>query len=251
MLLSPAEPALSETTDQTKRLTRPPRIDKGNIELTDRDLRCVRWIGEQYTIRFDTVQKLLGREPKNFNDHAPVNGVLSERNTRKAMRRWLDEGLVDYRKFLFAERGYVWLTHKGMQTAQLSYKPYTPAVGSLTHLHALNELRLKLEERYQERLSWTCERELRRAYEHLAPDQRRVWHVPDAVITLDQRQEVALEVELTQKTDQRLIETVARLMQQYKGVWYFVSDDVRDAVVKAIGSRTQTFRVYNFAEVLT
>src|SRR5205814_1467021 len=155
-----------------------------------------------------------------------------------------------YRKFLFAERGYVWLTHKGMQAAQLTYKPYTPAVGSLAHLHALTQLRLKLEARYQERLTWTGERELRRAYEHLAPDQRRVWHVPDAVLTLDQRQEVAIEVELTQKTDQRLTETVARLTQQYKGVWYFVADDVREAITKAIGSRTQIFRVYSFAEVL-
>lgn len=71
-------------------------------------------------------------------------------NTRKALRRWFDEGLVDYRKFLFAERGYVWLTHKGMQAAQLSYKPYLPAEGSLTHLHALNQLHLKLEEHLEE-----------------------------------------------------------------------------------------------------
>src|SRR5204863_7929133 len=103
----------------------------------------------------------------------------------------------------------------------------------------------------QKRYAWTADRELRRSSEYRAPDQRRVWHVPDAVITLDQRQEVALEVELTQKTDQRLTETVARLTQQYKGVWYFVTDDVREAVVKAIGSRTQSFRVYRFAEVLT
>ena len=31
--------------------------------------------------------------------------------------------------------------------------------------HYLNELRLKLEERYKERMTWTCEHDLRRAYE--------------------------------------------------------------------------------------
>src|SRR5690349_4649438 len=96
---------------------RPPRIDKGTIELTDRDLRCLRWIGEQYTVRFDTLQKLLGREPQNLNDNTPHNGVLSERNTRKVIRRWFDEGLVTYKKILVAEPGYVWLTVIGMKTA--------------------------------------------------------------------------------------------------------------------------------------
>jgi len=250
MQASSPEPTVSEPIEHTHHPTRAPRIDKGSIELTDRDLRCVRWIGEQYTVRFDTLQKLLGREPKHTNGHAPIDGILSERNTRKAIRRWVDAGLVVYKKILFAERGYVWLTSLGLKTASLNYKPHTPAVASLPHLHVLNELRLKLEGRYQGRLSWMAERELRRIHERLDKAKRRGWHLPDAVITLDQKV-VAIEVELTQKTDQRLTETVERLTQQYQGVWYFVADDVHDAVVQAIGNRSQSFRVYRLAEVLT
>src|SRR5436305_13550368 len=93
-----AASTVSEVPDQPQRPMRPPRIDKGTIELTAHDLRCLRWLGEQYTVRFDTLQKLLGREPQNLNDHTPRDGVLSERNTRKVVRRWLDEGLVTYKK---------------------------------------------------------------------------------------------------------------------------------------------------------
>lgn len=244
---APTEPTDAKPPDYPQR---PPRIDKGSIRLTDRDLRCVRWIGEQYTVRFDTLQKLLGREPQQDHSAVPVHGVLSERNTRRAIRRWFDEDLVVYKKILFAEPGYVWLTALGLKAAHLDYKPYQPAVASLPHSHVLNELRLKLEGRYQARLTWVAERELRRGHERLDKDKRRGWHLPDAVVTLDQKA-IAIEVELTQKTDRRLTETVERLTQQYQGVWYFVSDDVREAVVKAIGTRTQIFRVYPLAEVLT
>jgi hypothetical protein len=233
----------------TTRPERPPRHDKGTVEITERDIRTLRWIGEQYAVRFDTLQKLLGRDPKNLNDHAPVDGILSERNTRKAVRRWLDEGLVDYRKLLFAERGYVWLTYKGSKAAKLLYKTYSPSISPLNHFHHLNELRLNLEVRYKERLIWTCERELRRAHERLDKDKKKGWHMPDALITLDGR-EIAVEAEITQKSDKRLAETIEQLARQYKAVWYFVAEDTREAVVKAIGSRTQTFRVYSFAEVV-
>ena len=219
-------------------------------QLTARDERVLRWIGEQYIVRFEILQRLLGREPKNLNDNFPVNGVLSERNTRKAIRRWLDEGLVEYRKFLFAERGYVWLTYKGMRTANLRYKTYSPAIASLAHFQRINELRVNLEERYKERLTWTCERELRRVYELMSAEKKKSWHLPDAVVTLEARQEIAIEVEITQKSDKRLLETVERLVQQYKGVWYFVTDETREAVVKAIGSRAQILRVYNLDEVV-
>lgn len=244
------EPTQAAPSEHSQRPARQPRIDKGNIVLTERDLRCLRWIGEQYTIRFDMLQKLLGRAAKQANSAAPINGVLSERNTRKAIRRWFDTGLVTYKKILFAEPGYVWLTALGMKTAQLPYKPYTPAVASLPHLHALAALRLNLEGHYQTRLTWTAERELRRTQERLGKAQRSGWHLPDALVTLDE-QVVAIEVELTLKSDQRLSETVERLAQQYAGVWYFVTDEVRAAVDKAIGKRTQTFRVYRLAELLT
>src|SRR5215210_9183100 len=131
MLPLPTEPPVSELPDQTQHPARPYRIDKGSIELTDRDLYCLRWIGEQYIVRFDTLQKLLGRDPKNLNDNAPHNGVLSERNTRKVMRRWLDAGFITYKKIFVAERGYLWLTPLGMKAAKLNYKLYLPAVGSL------------------------------------------------------------------------------------------------------------------------
>jgi hypothetical protein len=234
----------------TDDIVRPPRIDKDMIQLTDRDFHVLRWLGEQYIVRFDLIQRLLGRDPKNLNDNSPKKGVLSERNTRREIRRWMEEELVEYRKFLFAEPGYVWLTYKGMRTANLLYKTYTPTIGSLQHFHRINELRVSLEARYQGRLTWACEREQRRLYELMPNEKKKTWHLPDAVITLEERQEIAIEVEITQKTDKRLTETVERLAQQYKGVWYFVTDTTREAVTKAIGSRTQSFRIYSFAEVV-
>ena len=39
------------------------RSDKGTTKLSPRDIRCLRWIGEQYAIRFDQLQVLVGEEP--------------------------------------------------------------------------------------------------------------------------------------------------------------------------------------------
>jgi hypothetical protein len=243
------EEDIVEFTEQLPK-ERKPRAEKRIVEITDRDKRAIKWIGEQYAVRFDTVQKLLGREPKNTNDFVPVNGVLSARNTRHAIGRWVTEGLVVQKKFLFEDPGWLWLTNRGLHAVQLNYCLYLPSLGNLNHLHHLNELRITLENRYKERLTWKSERELRQAFERMSRDHKKDWHIVDAVITVDGGPEVGIEVELTQKSERRHTELVERLSRQYKGVWYFVTDDTKNAVERAIDKRRHIFRVYNFAEVL-
>jgi hypothetical protein len=41
---------------------RKPRCDRGQIQVTERDLWVLRWIGEQYAVRLDHLQELLGRK---------------------------------------------------------------------------------------------------------------------------------------------------------------------------------------------
>src|SRR6266568_8461087 len=51
-----------KTTVDNKKARRKTRCDKGQIQLTDRDLWVLHWIAEQYAARLDQVQNLLGQE---------------------------------------------------------------------------------------------------------------------------------------------------------------------------------------------
>src|SRR5258708_13263350 len=65
------------------------RSDTGT-RLTERDLLALRLIGEQYALRFDQLQALLGHHAKAHTKHA---GMLSASPTRHALARWQHAGL--------------------------------------------------------------------------------------------------------------------------------------------------------------
>jgi len=71
---------------------RKPRRDKGTRLMTMRDLWVLRWIGEQYAIRFDQLQQLLSREPGHHSlDKAPGSHGVTDSAVDQVIRRWLLE----------------------------------------------------------------------------------------------------------------------------------------------------------------
>src|SRR5690242_8449928 len=85
------------------------RQDKGVMRWTERDLEALPWIGEQYAIRMDQLQALLGRwatEPTR------VPGQLGIETVRKLVQRWKQAGLVESAVLVRNQPGWVWLTRR-------------------------------------------------------------------------------------------------------------------------------------------
>jgi hypothetical protein len=264
-------PSESERTTITTP-SRQPRRDRGFPQLTQRDLTTLTWIGEQYAVRFDHLQRLLARQP---GKPTRVEGVLSATTTSDIISRWQRAGLADIRKLLVDELAWIWLTPAGLREIGLHYVPYRPQAFTLPHLHAINNVRLLIETQgsrpnEQGVLIWQSERSLRATEAALRGMRAKGAvrpHVPDAVVRLDvgrlgassadmERQssrvvQVAVEVELTAKSHERLTEVLDTLVSRYPAVWYFVAPDVVRSVAQALAEleveSRRLVRVYSLA----
>lgn len=217
------------------------RSDKGLIRLTDRDLLTLRWIGEQYAVRLDILQRLLGRDTQQVTKEP---GIVTESTARRVIGRWKAEGLVESRKFFFGKPEWVWLTTDGLSQMNLQYRTWSPKVSTLNHFHGVNQVRLRIEKNYEESFTWRSERALRRAYR----DDKGV-HVPDAEL-LHEAGVIGIEVELTQKSQQRLSDIMEKLAHQYEQVWYFVNQMTEQAVRAAIADFGEgKFHLYDMERV--
>ena len=203
-----------------------PRSDKGNVLVTRRDWTTLQWIGEQYVVRLDHVQTLLGRMA---GKGAKVPGQISRNAARLVVARWMRAGLVHSRKILAYEPPWVWVTAKGLQELGLPFKPYTPSLARLVHLGCINAVRLRLERQYPDDV-WYSERELRAdmVYEKGATFP----HMPDGLLETEAG-DIAIEVELTAKKPEVLQAILQELVQEYAQAWYFVNQETYDAVQSA------------------
>ncbi len=197
------------------------------------------WIGDQYAVRLDTLQELLGRDTRQPTKD---DGYVSASTARRVVARWQQEGLADARKYFYRQPEWVWLTRQGLVQMNLNYSNWSPSVGILNHLHDLNRVRIRIEDQFTE-CYWRSERDLRR--EHRT-DKR--FHIADGEVHLN-GQVIAVEVELTQKSMSRVTDIIRRLSHQYDRIWYFVNDQTRPVIEKAVGDRAEKFRLYDIDKV--
>jgi hypothetical protein len=206
-----------------KRAGRKPRRDRGP-RLTSRDLLALRWIGEQYALRFDQLQVLLAR-------HSPgaiqAEGCVSASTARHTIDRWELAGLAVCKKILADEPGYCWLTPAGLRTADLPFRPFTPAPASLAHIFWCARARLLLTAKHPA-WSWKSERWLRTEL-----DQRvKSVKLPDALLVAEDGTTIALEVELTQKNTLKLEEILKARTLVYEQTVYFAPPAVARALTQ-------------------
>lgn len=202
-------------------------------QLTPRWEYALRFVGQQGAVRFDQLQKLLGRlSPQPQDMKQP--GILTAERTRKLLRRWTDEDLYCYRVFYARQRGWIWLTRKGLKFADLDLRYYEPAPSSLAHLFALNEIRLMIEARRPADL-WISERQLR-VFRDAAIQAGNVSHLPDAELCNAQGQVNGIECELTVKSEKRLEEILFDLAanKRYSTIWYFAPEHVYATLTKML-----------------
>ncbi len=207
------------------------RRDAGYRKLMDRDLTALAWIGEQWTVRSDHLQHVLGRSTDTL--YSP----LSPAATREVVGRWVRAGWVDARKIFGTQPAWVWLTRAGLDAVGLPYRDWMPKESGLGHFHAVNAVRVWLEGEDMKTgqiKAWVSERQLR--YDHGQQGfvgGGRV-HVPDAVVQYD-GYDIAIEVELSAKSMQRTKDIMAELVNRktYRAVFYFVTKASKGVVQEA------------------
>ncbi|HLI89091.1 MAG TPA: hypothetical protein VKV37_10420 [Ktedonobacteraceae bacterium] len=202
------------------------RCDKGQVQITERDIDALLWIGEQYAARFDQLQTVLGRQAGRG---AHYENWISMSAVRLVANRWISARLVEVRKITALDPPWVWLTAQGLRQFHLPYKVYVPTLGSLAHLFAINEVRLILEWNHPAG-RWESERSLRAGLVHRKGE--RFPHLPDGEFGL-KGQIIAIEVERSPKKPEELLENLEELTACYAQVWYYATRKTRSGLVEA------------------
>lgn len=229
---------LIHTSMNEAKKKRKQRSDKGTLKLSARDLRCLRFIGEQYAVRFDQLQVLAGAEPGKPTREV---GKVAYSTALSLVNRWRKMHLVEYRKFFLNEPHWVWLTREGIELIGLPYRVWEANALSLAHIYWVNQVRFYAQRRYPA-ARWISERDLK--YE-----EGRKAHVPDAELDTGDGT-VAIEVELTRKKPMRLALILRQLLTDYKNgtIWYFTNHEtnqiVKAALLKFREEQQKQFRVY-------
>lgn len=197
------------------------RPDIGS-RFSENDSSSLRWFCEQGGGQFTHVQKILARLSPN-PERLAVPGMLSVHRTRKKIAKWRQEGLIEYKTFLADEKGWLWLTRRGqgyVGLADLRY--YEPKLESLRHLYYVNQARLYIEQQRSGDI-WKSERLIR--YEQPAlPAGKKAPHIPDGLLMKATGEIIAaIEVELSAKKRDRVLEVLKELSSLYHRTWYFVA----------------------------
>jgi DNA-binding transcriptional ArsR family regulator len=177
-------------------LSRPTTEVEGAL-IRRRDLNAVAWIGDQYAGRVDQLERLMDCSPRTM---------------QRTLARLREAGLVSVRRVLAGEPAWVFPTSAGLRACGSSFGVWAPRIGLLSHVAAVNDVRLHIERR-SPGSGWICERALGR-------DRTGGEHLPDGVVLVD-GQRVAIEVELTIKSRRRVTAILDELTARYDTVIYF------------------------------
>lgn len=223
----------------------------GSVE---RDVRALRWVGEQFGVEWDVLAVLLGRLSPGG-----ARGPLGFRGTRQVYDRWVRQGLAV--KWRVGQSGRLWVVPTRRGFAGRPWRPGS-ALSLLEHMRQVAVVRLFVEARggRDERwagVEWVSERVLRRGSEFAGAGV----HCPDGLLRFPSGRVLAVEVELTVKSDRdpwggrRLDRIVAESARRWDGVLYVcapsvqpVVERVRDGLPGPLGRRVQVTRLPSLAE---
>jgi hypothetical protein len=219
------------------------RADKGP-RLSDRDMKALRWIAQQYCISLDHLAILLPRLTEPGTRQPKQQGKLTEARTTEIVRRWEALELAERKWILHGQPPIVCLTNEGLRLVSDELgelRSYSPSPATLTHLNSINHTRLYVEARRQD-AQWYSERIIRANQGKTAPGVKRP-HIPDAVVITNGKT-IAIEVELSTKTSTRLSKILHELSLngQYHTVWYFCRGRANNVVRHTIGSMSDMYK---------
>jgi hypothetical protein len=205
------------------------RADAGKARPTERDVDVLRVIGEQFAVSMPQAQLLLG--------------VGTERAARWSRDRWRKAGWVDSRVLLHNGPSIIWLTRAGQRVAGIDYKVWSPSVGNLEQILAINHVRIQVR-RHVSDAAWICARELRR-YDR--PTVSEPPHRPDGVVDFgDDGGQVAVQIELFTRKRRYLLDNTEKLLDRYPGgVWYFARRPQQPTLMRVARDLGERVNVYD------
>jgi hypothetical protein len=180
--------------------SQPPRAPATSW-LSDRDLRLLGWICEQYAARLDHLE------------------VLTDNRRRSAYRiaEWLREvDLVRMQWIVVGQPTWVIPTATGLSICGLPYPMWTPTLPRLVHIGAINDVRLHIQAQKRP-TQWISERQLR---SEASKTRTRPRHMPDGVMILEGHR-VAIEVELSVKRFRNVEAHLDDLSRRFDAVLYY------------------------------
>jgi protein involved in plasmid replication-relaxation len=181
----------------SERRARSARRGSPGVLLHPRDLVLLGWLAEQYAATIDQLGVLLGCGP---------------RSVQRVLARLRDAGLVSTQRVLVEQPAWVMPTRAGLRACGSQYKVWQPKLGVLLHTAAVNDVRLHIQVR-SPGTEWVSERALAR-------DRREGEHLPDALV-ITEGQCVAVEVELTVKSERRIRAILGELTGRFDMVLYY------------------------------
>jgi len=165
--------------------------------LRRRDLEALTWLAEQYGAQVDQLEVLMGCGP---------------RTVQRTIARLRAAGLVRAERMIVGEPAWVTPTSAGIAACGAGFGVWRPRIGLLSHVAAVNDVRLHIQGRAPE-TEWIPERVLAR-------ERRAGEHLSDGVAITEGRR-VAIEVELTVKSRERVTAILDELAGRFDAVLYF------------------------------
>jgi hypothetical protein len=209
------------------------RLNRG-AQLTPRLEALMKIEGEQGALCFDQVQRWLAfLSPATERMKEP--SILSTERTRKVMRPWIDQELMEYKIFHMGQKGWFWLTSKGLRYFDVPLRYYEPTPARLAHLYAVNTIRYLIAVR-RPTDEWRSERILRVEQNASSKQGNKLTHLPDAEVISSNGIVKAIECELTVKNEKYIEEVIFDLAanKRYNAIWYFLPPNVKNTVRVAI-----------------
>jgi hypothetical protein len=174
------------------------RADAGVVRVTDRDVRVLRWLGEQFGAPMATVAALYG---------------VGERDARRHAARLEQAGFATRQR----APGTTWLvpTRRGLRFAGLDYGEWALVAWKSDHTAAVGRLRLCLADLYPE-ATWTSERAIRSRWDDSGARVRFADGQLDFHVTC-----VGVELELHRKKPHQYKNVAGDIDPDYDEVWWF------------------------------
>jgi DNA-binding Lrp family transcriptional regulator len=200
--------------------------------LTNRDQEVLTWIGDQYAATTEQIRFLMGRRAQGPTTEA---GRVRLPAVERRMKRLEQYGVIEREKIFFNQPAWVYLTTKGLRLMSQPYRYLPPSL--FDHLEAMNEVRLHIEGALTGRPDWQWHSERWLRYEWGLDEKRKNRHVPDAELVVDRL--IAVEVELSRKSEGRLNKIFNDLASHYERIRYYVTEQSCGYVVDKISQHVK------------
>lgn len=205
------------------------------MQVTQRDVAILKFINEFGFCEIRQIEKQFG---------------IKKARTYKIMQRLVKGGLMNHKRVFYGQHGVFYLSIRGARYTDL---PVIKNIPTSTYDHQLSivEIYIKLIQQYPD-ADWVSERRLKHEkFTNGVGKRGKKDHLADGMLIFPDQKKIAVEVELTLKSKDRLSTILRGYAAQFSidEVWYYCSEKVLPMVSKLAGEK-QFIKVYALDELL-